>query len=146
MKILSFNCRGLTSPSKKSSLKHLVDVWEPNVLLLQETMGNSNAVVGALKYMLLDWYFAAIDANGRSRGIAYGWQLRVCKCESIWDINFGLGLEVFVPNLGMVVTILNIYGLYQDRVSLWDKVFNNPLLDGCELILAGDLNFSLGSA
>ena len=52
MKILSFNCRGLTSPSKKSSLKHLVDVLAPDVIMLQETMRNSQVVVGDLKSLL----------------------------------------------------------------------------------------------
>ena len=39
---------------------------------------------------------------------------------------------------------MNIYGSYQDRVTFWDKVFNNPMLDDRELILRGDLNISLG--
>ena len=83
MRILYYNYRGLASPSKKLSLKRLVDVLALDVLLLQETMGNSNAMVGALKSMLLDWDFAAIDTNGRLGGLASGWRLRVCRCLSL---------------------------------------------------------------
>ena len=70
MKILCFNCRGLTIPSKKLSLKRLVDVLVHDVLLLQETMGNSDVVVGFLKYLLPYWDFHVIDVNGRSQGLA----------------------------------------------------------------------------
>ena len=52
---------------------------------------------------------------------------------------------MFCLDLGRVIMILNIYGPYQDRVLFWDKVFNTPMLDGRELILGGDFNFSLGS-
>ena len=96
--------------------------------------------------MLPNWDFDVIDANGRSGGLASGWRLRVCRCENLLSISSGLGLEVFVPDLGKILTILNVYGPYQDRVPFWDKVFNNPMLDGRDLILGGDLNFSLALA
>ena len=40
MKVLSFNCRGLASSHKKTSLKRLVERIHPNVIFLQETMGD----------------------------------------------------------------------------------------------------------
>jgi len=39
MKILSFNCRGLAGPLKKSALKRVVALGHPDVILLQETLG-----------------------------------------------------------------------------------------------------------
>jgi exonuclease III len=45
MKILSLNCRGLASPAKKSSLKRLVSVNNPDIIFLQETMGVNEVVV-----------------------------------------------------------------------------------------------------
>ena len=77
MKIIFFNCHGLMSPSKKSSLKRRIDVLAPNVLLIQETMGTSDVVVGVVKSMLPGWEFVAIDANGRLGGLASGWRLKV---------------------------------------------------------------------
>ena len=68
MKILSYNCQGLESPSKKLSLKHLIDNLAPDIILLQETMGYSEVVVGALKNFLPGWEFAVVDARGRVGG------------------------------------------------------------------------------
>ena len=41
MKLMSFTCRGLASPIKKSSLRRLVDLNQPDIVLFQETMGTS---------------------------------------------------------------------------------------------------------
>jgi exonuclease III len=89
MKILSFNCRGLASLAKKSSLKRLVVVITLDVIFLQETMGVSELVVASLESILPRWSFAAVDAKGRSGGLATGWRLKSCKCESDLGFRFG---------------------------------------------------------
>lgn len=73
MKVLSFNCRGLASSLKKSSLKRLMERIQPDVIFLQETMGDSDSVQLALLSLLLGWDFLALDARGRSGGLAKGW-------------------------------------------------------------------------
>ena len=61
--------------------------------------------------------------------------MKVCRCENLWGITSGIGLEVFIPDLGCVIMVLNIYGPYNGQVIFWDKVFSNPQFDGRELIL-----------
>ena len=39
MRIMYFNYRGFANPSKKSSLRSLIDFNHPDVVLLQETLG-----------------------------------------------------------------------------------------------------------
>ena len=73
MIILSYNCRGLASPSKKLSLKRMVDLFGLTIILLQETMGQSDIVKMALESCLLGWSFEAVDVAGRLRGVAIGW-------------------------------------------------------------------------
>jgi exonuclease III len=76
MKILSFNCRGLANPVKKSSLKKLVEVVSLDVIFLQETLGINESVVASLESLMSGWSFVAVDANGCSGGLATGWSLK----------------------------------------------------------------------
>jgi exonuclease III len=122
MKILSFNCRGLANPSKKSSLRRLVELISPEVIFLQETMGVSESVVSVLESLLPGWDFAAVDARGRSGGLATGWLLKKCNCESVWGFESGIGLNFFSTDLGRSMTIVNIYGPYLDRQRYWNSI------------------------
>jgi len=144
MKILSFNCRGLANPSKKSSLRRVIDLNCLDVILLQETLGLSDDVTKSLELLLPGWKFVAIDVNGRSGGLASGWRLSVCRCDNFWSIRSGLGLQLFSTDLGMVVIVLNIYGPYINRVPFWDSLLSNDFVLNRDLILGGDLNLSLG--
>jgi exonuclease III len=49
MKILSFNCHGFSNPSKKSSLRRLVDLNSLDVILFQEMLRVSETMVKALE-------------------------------------------------------------------------------------------------
>ena len=62
MILLSYNCRGLASPHKKSSIKRMNALLDPQIILLQETMGprdmvkevlESSPLVGRLKWWML---------------------------------------------------------------------------------------------
>lgn len=68
MIILSYNYRGLARPSKKSSLKRMVAMYDPHIVIFQETMGNIETVKKALEGCLLGWVFEAVDVVGKSRG------------------------------------------------------------------------------
>jgi exonuclease III len=49
MKCMSFNCRGLVGPLKRPTLKRVVSSEHPDVLLLQETLGEGEEVKSSLK-------------------------------------------------------------------------------------------------
>jgi len=89
MKILSLNCRGLVSPTKKSSLKSLITVHNPNAIFLQETMGTNEIVTRALEVLFPGWSFVAIDAKGHSGGLATGWRLKSGNCDKVWALTQG---------------------------------------------------------
>ena len=44
MKIMSFNCRGMAGPHKRSALNRVVSLEHPNISLLQETLGVGEVV------------------------------------------------------------------------------------------------------
>ena len=145
MKIMSFNCRGLASLLKKSSLRRLVELNQPDVILLQETLGCSEEVVRVLETLLPGWKFVAVDARGCSGGLASGWKVQSCRCDCSWGISSGVGLEVWDVVFGKTLTILNIYGPYLNRASFWDSLFNLDLFDVTDVILGGDFNLTLGA-
>lgn len=99
MKLLSFNYTGLASPSKKSSLKRLVDTMGLDIIFLQETMGNSQMVKYTPETLLMGLIFEAVDARDRSGGLATRWHLRSCRCDHVWGVEFRMGLEVCVEEL-----------------------------------------------
>jgi exonuclease III len=45
MKILSFNCRGLAGPLKRNSFYRLVELNQPDIMLLYETMGEEAVII-----------------------------------------------------------------------------------------------------
>lgn len=75
---------GVGEPLKKSSLKHLVGTLDPDIIFLQETLGDCISITQTLESLLVGWYFVAVDMRGRSSGVAIGWKNRSCRCENVW--------------------------------------------------------------
>jgi len=144
MKIMSFNCRGLAGPLKRPALRRVIDLEHPDILMLQETLGEMEAVKSKLEAMMPGWVFHCLDVRGRSGGIATGWNPRTVKIVNVWGMDSVLGCSLFSSDIGEEITLLNIYGPYQDRVPFWEKIFNLDLLKNDSVIIGGDLNFSLG--
>jgi hypothetical protein len=87
MKLMSFNCRGLVSPSNKFTLHKLVDLSQSNIILLQETLGDGAFVTHILEGLLEGWNFCALDAKGILRGLVVGWQSRSVKLQNYWGLD-----------------------------------------------------------
>jgi hypothetical protein len=49
-------------------------------------------------------------------------------------------------DLGKEITLLDIYGPYLDRVKYRDKIFQMDWIQHGLVVLAGDLNFTLGAS
>ena len=92
MKLLSFNCRGLAGPHKKVALHRLVESSQPDILLLQETMGEEATIVPWLRALSKNWDFVGLDAIGRSGGVVTSWNTNTIKVENYWGFDCGLGV------------------------------------------------------
>jgi len=114
--------------------------------LLQETFGDSVPVVKTLKSLFSGWMFATVDARGRLGGLATGWKKTNCNLEIFWGFASGIGLTILSTDLGRSLTIINVYGPYQDRQRYWNSLAECSWFRGKDLILGGDLNFSLGAS
>jgi hypothetical protein len=58
----------------------------------------------------------------------------------------GLVIVLHSQELGKEIIVLNLYGPYDERVLFWDKLFNMDIWNLHNIILGGDLNFSVGRA
>jgi hypothetical protein len=57
-----------------------------------------------------------------------------------------MGIDVYSRDTDKVYSVTNIYGPYQDRLPFWDRIFSKSWWNFPNLIVGGDLNFSLGEA
>ena len=72
MKFLSFNCRGFASSAKKLALRRLLLTSQMDFIFLQETLCPAETLIRTLTGWLPTWTFLALDASGRSGGLAIG--------------------------------------------------------------------------
>lgn len=72
MKWVSFNYRGLASPSKTLALKRLLDCEPCDIIFLQETLGMAKQITQTLQSLKPKWSFHALDVLGRLGHIALG--------------------------------------------------------------------------
>eukprot|EP01018_Ginkgo_biloba_P002192 Gb_33330 [translate_table: standard] len=91
--------RGLGSTSRKQTLGRLVDVHKPDVLFLQETLGEGLGLVRELKKFLKEWDFIALDAVGHSGGLILSWRRRAFQCTNSMSFESGLGAVLFSQEL-----------------------------------------------
>jgi hypothetical protein len=116
MKILSYNCRGVEIPHKKYDLYRLVKLNYPNIIFLQETMGEEAVVILWLEAIFKNLKFLGSYARGRYGGLVIGWNPKKIKLINSWVIEYGLGINFLSEDLGMELSTLNMYGPYQDQI------------------------------
>ena len=61
MMILSFNCRGLVGPHKRSALQQVVEIDQREIILLHETLGDGLEVKTKLESWFGGWCFETLD-------------------------------------------------------------------------------------
>lgn len=123
MKVMSFNCQGLASPFKKSSLKCSILRAKLKVIFLQETMGTREVIKGVLHSLLPGLDFMVLDAKDRSGGVATGWRVASCHLINSWGSKSCLGTDVFFQDLNLEFHLLNVYGPYLNKEAFWDCLF-----------------------
>jgi exonuclease III len=146
MKHLTFNCRGLENPQKKSALKWLVFLYQPDAVLFQETLADKAVATKIITALISGWVFLGLDAKGRSGVLVIIWRSRCIKLLNSLAFDSSLGGDFLVEGIGKVITIINVYGPHTDQISFWENFLHKYLLKKNLLILGGDINFSLGEA
>ncbi|XP_058724489.1 uncharacterized protein LOC131595962 [Vicia villosa] len=73
MKILSWNCRGLSNPRAVPNLKKLAQQHRPDIIFLSETLANKRKMEN-IRVTLKFEACLSIDVEGRSGGLAVLWR------------------------------------------------------------------------
>ena len=139
MRIMSLNVCGLGGSAKQKSLRSLFLALTPDVVLLQETMTSTYPALFAFSKLCPGWEFCALDSSGLSGGILSGWNPQVLRCKAYHTLA-GILLKVSMRGWSLPFSILNVYGPYLHRDTLWNVVASGGILSIPNLILAGDLN------
>ena len=88
--------------------------------------------------------FLAQSARGLSGGLAIGWNQSTIICSNSWGAPFGMGIQVFWVKANLSLNILNIYGPCNNTVAFWEALQTSPLLRSENVVIGGDVNFTLG--
>ena len=73
MKLVSWNVRGLNSPKKYRMIKSMIEQERPQIIFLQETKCNSEALGKILTKAWPRCHSVVVDASGSSGGLAIIW-------------------------------------------------------------------------
>ena len=130
MKVLSFKCRGLAGSQKISALRRVVEIDQPEIMLLQDTLGVGLEVKAKLESWFGGWCFETLDVRGRSGGLAIDWNTRCVKVLNVWGMESVLGISIKALDLADTFDIINIYGPYLNIIPFWDSIFNHSLFRG----------------
>jgi hypothetical protein len=145
MKLLSLNLRGVGGAPNLPPSEDYCPVFCPDILFLQETMVEEVKARALVSKLLPSWYCCAIDSVGLSGGLCVAWNpARVVLSPFVTCA--GILLEGTLLEGNQTVSFSNCYGPCTDRKSLWDIVVNSGLLATKNLILAGDLNFTVSAS
>ena len=145
MHFLTLNVQGLGGLVKQKSLHHLIVTLSPDVVLLQETMTNSYPALFSFSKLCPGWDFCALSSKGLSRGILSGWNPKLLKCKA-FHTAAGILLKASIRGSSLELSILNCYSPYLNHDSFWNVVAFGGLLTLPNLIMAGELNFTINAS
>jgi hypothetical protein len=66
-----------------------------------------------------------------------------CKLLNSFSICSSIMIEIFSLELDHSFSILNLYGLYDEKGGFWSKIFGMWALKSDSLIIGGDLNLTI---
>jgi exonuclease III len=73
MKILSWNCRGLSTPSAIPNLRNVAQCHQPDILFLSETLSKA-PTMERIRVNLKFNSCLSVDVEGRSGGLSVMWR------------------------------------------------------------------------
>src|SRR5699024_5496043 len=88
MKLISWNVRGLNSPTKHRMLKNMIQQERPTLFFLQETKSNSNVLEKILNKVWTGCRSDSVDASGASGGLAILWNPQILSLQDFHASHF----------------------------------------------------------
>ena len=76
MKVISWNCRGLGSKAKEETMKDLIRLSQPDIVLIQEAKMEKEAFLQVSRKLWNKGGGLFVGSRGASRGIGTLWDVR----------------------------------------------------------------------
>ena len=90
------------------------------------------------------WNVVALDSQRCYGGLLSAWNPTYAKSCAFGTVA-GIFLEGRLKHSKETIKLLNCYAPYKDRETLWQQISDFELLCEDNLIIGGDLNFTLSS-
>jgi hypothetical protein len=143
LKIISWNVRGLNFRDKRLQVRHMLKLWNADIVCLQETKLDfiDRGVVRSLWGIHhVDWLY--LGSEGASGGIFFMWDRRVvekidsavghysmsCKFQNVLDHKEWVFSGVYGPHI------------HQERAIMWEELAGVASWWGVPWVIGGDFN------
>lgn len=124
MKLLSWNIRGLNSPTKHRGIKNIIMKEKPAIVLIQETKCSSSTIDSLSSKVWAGSSSIAVDSSGASGGLAILWNPQVVSLD-----NFHATLHLIQATFHLIGTsihghLTNVYfpQTIQQKSDLLDTI------------------------
>jgi hypothetical protein len=110
--------------------------------MIQETMCSGVHARDLFCKWLKNWSFNTIDVDGLSGGLISGWSPDFQALSSS-SVRNSISISLKHKKSDFVFFVVNIYGSYSDHISFWEELSNAGTFFIPNLVIGGDLNFTL---
>jgi hypothetical protein len=141
---MSLNIRGVGGTLKAASFRRSLDLTRPDIVFLQETLVNEHKARAFMLKFRPTWVSCAVSSVGSSGGLLVAWDPSLFNLCPFLTCG-GILLSGLNKATKRIINLLNVYGPCTERKEFWIKLANSGLLLLRNLVIAGDLNFTLSS-
>ena len=129
-------------PLKLPSLRRLLNLSKPDIIFLQETLVIEEKARHFLISLCPSWMTSTVIAVGNSGGLSVAWNPLVFGLQSYLRVGGIFLTSVYLLDKSMI-SFINAYDPCTGIRQFWDLVESKGFLARDDLILAGDLNFTI---
>jgi endonuclease/exonuclease/phosphatase family metal-dependent hydrolase len=144
MILLSLNIRGVGGTLKQASMRRVCRKVKSDVIFLHETLVDEEKARHLMLRLVPSWCICVVSSLRNLGGILVAWDPNKFLLTPSSCIG-GIMLKGISLENKQDICFLNVYGPCVEKKLFWDRVALGGLLDSNNLILACDLNFTLGA-
>lgn len=141
MKTMSWNCRGLGSPSTIPQLKESLRLLQPELIFLCETKRKKSFVSDICKQLGWGNRWHAVDLVGRSGGLLLGWGTAV-TVHQVLSTSYSIEIELEMTETKGRIWAVFVYASVKEKVrqEQWRDLLMRSRNWGDRWVLGGDFN------